>query len=93
MTTPGTTANAGARDALDDVLTPEQRRFYDSAMCISSYPTFALPGIIRDLARRLATAEGERDTLRKAAHWLASHAPGTPVPEWVDAAVNGLSKS
>ena len=36
-----------------------------------------------------ATVVEELQQVRKAAHWCAANAPGTPVPEWVDEAING----
>jgi hypothetical protein len=40
-------------------------------------------------ADALLDAAEERDRLRNAARWLAENPKGTPVPEWVDVAVNG----
>jgi hypothetical protein len=66
MTNPptDTTANAGAGDALGDVLTPEQRQMVSDCADdsgIGNEPE--LVEIIRDLAGRLVTVERERDLL------------------------------
>ena len=32
--------------------------------------------------------QAQRDAYRACAEWFSENAPGTPVPEWVDAAMN-----
>ena len=44
----------------------------------------------RQMVKRM-NAEAEARTLRAAARWLAENEPGTPMPDWVDRAVNGRS--
>lgn len=46
---------------------------------------------LADARRRGEEAEAELTSTRNAALWLATNEPGTPVPEWVDRAVNATA--
>lgn len=44
---------------------------------------------VNALGDQLHEAWAERDAMRKCAEWFAENEPGTPVPEWIDEAMNG----